>query len=106
MAAYRGATAIDVSGSWQEVSGNSMTFTGISTSANSMLLALLMDRDGPGVGININLTATTGLTQRLNGGGYYFQGGLAELLNADSSNRIWTTTSSQFIANGILFSII
>lgn len=102
IATYRGATQIDASGSIAEKSGTSMSFTGITSASGSRLLAFLHDRDG-----SVSLTAPSGMTSRVNttSGFGLWQVGLADLANADSSNRVWTVASSSFAAAGVLVSI-
>jgi hypothetical protein len=101
MAAYRNATSIVASGSWQDLSGTSMTLTGITPPTGSLLLSFIQDRD-PGVA----LVAPSGMTQRLDSsGGGYWRSGLAELSNAGNVNRTWTVSSTAFNAAGILIAI-
>lgn len=100
IATYRGASQIDVSGTITEVSGTSMTFTGITSSANSLLLACLHDRD------DISLTQPSGMTSRINSqSGFLWRAGLADLANASNANRTWTVSSSSTNGCGLLVSI-
>ena len=101
VAAYRGASQIDVEGTIAEKSGVSMSFTGIASSAGSKLLACLHDRD------NVSLTAPSGMTSRVDSasGGSLWRVALADLDDANSDNRVWSAGSSSFFACGILVSI-
>lgn len=101
VAAYRGASQIDVAGTIAEKSGTSMSFTGIASSAGSKLLACLHDRD------NVSLTAPSGMTSRVDSasGGSLWRVALADLDDANSDNRVWSAGSSSFSACGILVSI-
>lgn len=101
VAAYRGASQIDVAGTIAEKSGVSMSFTGIASSAGSKLLACLHDRD------NVSLTAPSGMTSRVDSasGGSLWRVALADLDDANSDNRVWSADSSSFSACGILVSI-
>jgi hypothetical protein len=100
MVSYRNASTINANGSYQQRSGTSMTFTGISSTSGSLLLSFIHYRDQ-----TISLTQPTGMTSRLNSSGTYFRCGLAELLSADNSNRTWTVSASAFDAVGILIAI-
>lgn len=100
MVAYRNASTINANGSYEQKSGTSMTFTGISSTAGSLLLSFIHDRDSA-----IALTQPTGMITRLNSSGTYFRCGLAELLSADNSNRTWTASANAFDAVGILIAI-
>lgn len=101
VAAYRGASQIDVAGTIAEKSGVSMSFTGIASSAGSKLLACLHDRD------NVSLTAPSGMTSRVDSasGGSLWRVALADLDDANSDDRVWSAGSSSFPACGILVSI-
>ncbi len=101
VAAYRGASQIDVAGTIAEKSGVSMSFTGIASSAGSKLLACLHDRD------NVSLTAPSGMTSRVDSasGSSLWRVALADLDDANSDNRVWSAGSSSFSACGILVSI-
>lgn len=101
MVAYRDASSIDVAGAYQDASGTTMTFTGITSSPGSMLLAFIWDKDQ-----TVVLTQPSGMTLRVEGGNNLFRFGQAELLNADSANRSWVAASTTFNAAGILVSII
>jgi hypothetical protein len=101
MVAYRDASSIDVAGAYQDASGTTMTFSGITSSADSMLLAFVCDRDPGGV-----LTQPSGMTLRVEGAASVFRFGQAELLNANSADRSWVASSTTFNAAGILVSII
>lgn len=100
MAAYRNASAINANGSFEQRSGTSMTFTGITSASGSMLLSLIQDRDP-----SASFTQPSGMSLRLNSGGTYWRHGLADLLSASNSNRTWTVSSSSFDAVGILIAI-
>lgn len=101
MLTYSGATAVDAVGSLADVSGTSMTLTGITSAANSMLLALLHDRDA-----GVTITVPSGMTQRVHAtSGTFFQVAAAELANASNANRIFTAASSMFGGCGVLVSI-
>ena len=101
MAAYRNATSIVTSGSWQDLSGTSMPLTGITSPSGSLLLSLIQDRDP-----SVALVAPSGMTQRLDSsGGFYWRSGLAELANASNVNRTWTVSSTTYNAAGILIAI-
>jgi hypothetical protein len=100
MVSYRNASTINANGSYQQRSGTSMTFTGISSTSGSLLLSFIHDRDQ-----TISLTQPTGMTSRLNSSGTFWRCGLAELLSADNSNRTWTASASAFDAVGILIAI-
>jgi hypothetical protein len=101
MVAYRNVSAIVANGSWQEVSGTTMTFTGITSPSGSLLLSFIQDRDPAPA-----LTVPSGMTQRLNdNGGVYWRSGLAELSSATNANRSWTATSTTYNAAGILVAV-
>lgn len=98
---YSGASQIDVAGSIVDLSGTSMTLTGITSSSGSTLLALIHDRD-PGV----TFTPPSGMTERLDAtSASYWQVSGCDLSNADSSNRTFTVASSTWPAVGVLVSI-
>lgn len=103
IATYAGATQVDVAGTLVEkTTSTSMTFTGITSASGSVLLACIHDRDG-----GTSLTAPSGMTSRLNAtsGFGLWQVALADLADADSSNRTWTCGSSSFSGAGVLVSI-
>jgi hypothetical protein len=100
MVSYRNASTINANGSYQQRSGTSMTFTGISSTSGSLLLSFIHDRDQ-----TISLTQPTGMTLRLNSSGTFWRCGLAELLSADNANRTWTASAGAFDAVGILVAI-
>lgn len=98
---YSGASSIDVSGSIVDLTGTSMTLTGITSSSGSMLLSFIHDRD-PG----ISFTPPTGMTERLDAdSATFWRVASAELLNANNSNRTWTASSNFWPAVGVLVSI-
>lgn len=100
IATYRGASQIDVAGSFEEKSGTSMSFAGITSASGSTLLACLHDRD------DVSLTAPSGMTSRVNNtSGFLWRVGLADLSNASNAARVWTVASSSLNAAGILVSI-
>lgn len=98
---YSGATAVDAVGSLTDLSGTSMTLTGITSAANSTLLALVHDRDA-----GVTITVPSGMTQRVHAtSGTFFQIAAADLANASNANRTFTAASSMFGACGVLVSI-
>ena len=102
--AYRNASSISTVGSWQLLSGTSMTFTGLAVPEGSMLISVFHDRENSGTWTS--WTAPAGMTERLNAESSYWIHCAAELLNGDSSDRTWSGISgSYFPAAGILFGI-
>jgi len=100
IATYRGASQIDVAGSFEEKSGTNMSFAGITSASGSTLLACIHDRD------DVSLTAPSGMTSRVNNtSGFLWRVGLADLSNASNAARVWTVASSSLNAAGILVSI-
>jgi hypothetical protein len=100
MVSYRNASVIDANGSYEQKSGTSMAFTGITSSSGSLLLSLINDRDS-----TVTLTQPSGMTLRLDSSGTFWRCGLAELLSANNSTRTWTASGNIFDAVGILVAI-
>lgn len=100
--AFRGASSIDASGSITGTNSSTLTLSGITSSSGSVLIAFIIDRDA-----FITYTQPTGMTKQVDtvAAGNIFSMSASTLENADSSNRVWTMSSSVWEGAGVLIAI-